>query len=266
MAAATNAEVFLISLGIDDAGAREAFVGAPLAIQEAVMEADNIFSANDPCAALLARIDAEKFIGANSLDERAANALRGCAPKVQQVAMGKGNLKGCTNPSAAMLGCIRDATETVARGRVSAVAQGDGPLVEPGEVDKFLNEHPDLDERARGALHNCPPQVQRIVLDLGVLAQTSNRSFNVSACLLGRIRQAQRAAAGGPGKGTMHGKGSAGMGKGQGKFSGGAGQWQGQDDPNSQNYMMGTMMMGMMSMMMKNMQGKSGGAARHSPY
>merc|ERR1719221_836959 len=53
--------------------------------------------------------EVECFILVNSLDQRASDALRGCRPDVQQAVLQRGSVLETHNPSAAVLGRIRDA-------------------------------------------------------------------------------------------------------------------------------------------------------------
>ena len=54
------------------------------------------------------------FIGENELDDRAAAALRGASPDLRDAVMMRGSLRDTRNPSAALLGRLRDASAILA--------------------------------------------------------------------------------------------------------------------------------------------------------
>ena len=56
----------------------------------------------------------EDFIGENALDERAAAALRGASPAMRDAVMMRGSLRDTRNPSAALLGRLRDSPAILA--------------------------------------------------------------------------------------------------------------------------------------------------------
>ena len=56
----------------------------------------------------------EDFIGENALDERAAAALRGASPALRDAVMTRGSLRDTRNPSAALLGRLRDSPAILA--------------------------------------------------------------------------------------------------------------------------------------------------------
>jgi hypothetical protein len=147
--------------------------------------------------------DVEQFIAASLLDERAAGALRSSSPEVQQVVMDRGDLSQCSNASSAVQGRIRDALNAMVGGGKGG--GGYGPVgakpvmapVKPGELQYFINVN-NIDERAATALQSSTNQIQRYVLERGSLVEMQNPS----SAVLGRIKDAQRAAsAGGQGKG-----------------------------------------------------------------
>ena len=56
----------------------------------------------------------EDFIGENALDERAAAALREASPDLRDAVMMRGSLRDTRNPSAALLGRLRDSPAILA--------------------------------------------------------------------------------------------------------------------------------------------------------
>ena len=56
----------------------------------------------------------EDFIAENVLDERAAAALREASPDLRDAVMMRGSLRDTRNPSAALLGRLRDASAMLA--------------------------------------------------------------------------------------------------------------------------------------------------------
>lgn len=177
-----------------DEKATEAFLMCDPEVQQLVMARGDLSDARNPSGALMGRIrdakkasmphvDVETFIAENDLDEKAMDALRDCAPEVQQTVMARGDLKDARNPSAALLGRIRDAN---AKGGMF------GGAAKPHEVEKFILDN-GLDERATDSLMSCSPQVQRMVIDRGGLSETRNPS----SCVLGRIKDAKAGSGGG---------------------------------------------------------------------
>merc|ERR1712080_728352 len=64
------------------------------------------------------RIEVEKFIVENDVDEKAAEYFRKTSPDIQQYAMSVGNLRSCRNPSSALMRRLLDAR----RGAFTGVA------------------------------------------------------------------------------------------------------------------------------------------------
>jgi hypothetical protein len=219
---------FLLENGIDEK-ATEIFLACDAGVQEAVMARGDFADARNPSAALLGRIreakkagaagqapsgySVEQFVTENELDERAIQTLMECSPHVQQVVMARGDLKDARNPSAALLGRIKEANQ-------GGGSRGGGGFAKPAEVNRFILEN-NLDERAGESLKSESPQVQRAVIERGGLSETRNPS----AVVLGRIRDAKAAGLGG--------------------FGGGCGGWGGPP-------------MGMMMQMMSQMMSKGG--------
>jgi len=183
----------------------------------------------------LTRQDVENFIVANAVDERAADALLGSPPYIQRAVLERGDLRDARNPSSAVLGRIKDAQAgpgvttharagswgvsgcgdsswgasrsaqplpSVAWGNSTFGAheqvfwQGGNSWNGSGDVQEFIKVN-GLDDRAAEALLGCPLEVQRAVLLRGDLQDARNPS----SAVLGRIRDAQQAGAGGVGGG-----------------------------------------------------------------
>lgn len=248
---------FLQENNIDEK-ASEIFIAADPEVQAAAMERGDLKDARNPSAALLGRlrqakgaavpqVDVDAFIAENELDDRAAESLRSSNPAVQQVVMSRGDLKDARNPSAALLGRIKDANNSGAaqmamwgssggKSYGGGGKGGGGGFARKGDVEKWAAENM-LDERAAEALMECSPQVQHAVMERGGVSETRNPS----ACVLGRIRDA---------KGGMGGGSKGEWGGGYGPMGGCGGGFGGGE--------MGGMM-GMMMQMMKGMGGKGGG-------
>lgn len=69
-------------------------------------------------------VEVEAFIQENELDRRAADALAGSPPEVQQYVVSRGSLRDARNPSAALLSRLRDA-----RVAIGSVLAEEAPLV-----------------------------------------------------------------------------------------------------------------------------------------
>jgi len=120
--------------------------------------------------------DIEEFIASEGVDEKAATALRELDPSVQQMVMSRGALAGGKNPSAMLIGRIRDARSS---GRVES------------KVEAFIQEQ-GIDEKAADSLRELEPYMQEEVINRGPV--DDGRSRNVSAVLIGRIRNVKREA------------------------------------------------------------------------
>lgn len=234
----TDAEVFIESNGLDERAA-EAFRTCGAEVQQAVMERGDLKDARNPSSAVLGRMkdakaevgagggswggagaggaapeEVEEFITSSGLDERAADAFRGCNPDVQRIVLDRGGLEDARNPSSAVLGRIKDAQSLCSQGGFGGGGGGGGWATSPSpgllNVESFLKEN-GIDERACDALQACSPAVQQAVLMRGGVKDCRNPS----SALLGRIKDAQ----GDSGKGGM--KGDGGMKGGKGKGGGG---------------------------------------------
>jgi len=129
-----DVEDFIKSNNVDSSAA-EALRSASPTVKRVVITGGNISGADNPSAALLARIrdaraggggssggaivhsgmgmpsssDVEDFIKTNDVDVRAAADLRDCPLPVQRVVLSRGDLRSARNPSSALLARIRDA-------------------------------------------------------------------------------------------------------------------------------------------------------------
>lgn len=215
----TDVEAFIETNGLDER-ATEAFRSSPPEVQQAVMEMGDLKNARNPSSAVLGRMkdakneignaggsggsatpqEVEDFITSNALDERAADAVRGCNPGVQRIVIDRGSLEDARNPSSAVLGRIKDASSSAGGWAPSPVG-----FV---SAQSFIKEN-GIDERAAEALVACKPSVQQAVLSRGSLKDARNPS----SALLGRIKDAQNDEAGKGGggmKGMKGGKGGYG--------------------------------------------------------
>lgn len=119
----------------------------------------------------------EEFIQKNNVDDRAAEALRSCSVHLQKQVIETGDLTRTRNPSSVVLSRIRDAQRY---GGKSAA----GPTEE--EIEDFLRAN-DVDEAAEEAFRRCGVQLQRIVIEKGIISTARNPS----STLLARIRDAR---------------------------------------------------------------------------
>jgi len=152
-----------------------------------------------PRAGPVSREEVDRFIAGNRLDDRAAQSLRMEPPEVQTVVLERGSLADSINPSAALMGRIAQAKLTATSGGgASSVAPSAMPArierATPQDVEQFLAENR-IDDRAARELRVETPEVQATVLNRGPLTNCTNPS----SALLGRIRDAKRFVAMGPG-------------------------------------------------------------------
>jgi len=131
---------FLLENGVDDR-AQKVLMEVDPAIQEAVIALGTLADSSNPSASLMARVrdvtrggkksggggggaasvDAETleaFLVENGIDEKGAEALRGCPGDIQAAVIERGSLADATNPSGAMMARIK-----VARQKASGVQQ-----------------------------------------------------------------------------------------------------------------------------------------------
>lgn len=145
----------------------------------------------------------EVFLRNSGVDERAADALRRCEPRVQEEVLDRG-IEGARNPSSALLARIRDAADRYNRGSRGGDDRrgGCGRSGIEEEVELWLRAN-SIDSKAADSMRRCDPRVQREVMDKGV-----STARNPSSALLARIRDAegrgaprQDMRAGSPGRG-----------------------------------------------------------------
>mmetsp|Transcript_118601 Transcript_118601/g.221636 ORF Transcript_118601/g.221636 Transcript_118601/m.221636 type:complete len:396 (+) Transcript_118601:25-1212(+) len=123
-------------------------------------------------AGLEGPMDVESFIAEEGVDDAAANGLRELSPEMQQAIMSRGDLKGGRNPSAMLIGRIRDAKATFQMS---------------DKVEQFIQEEA-VDEKAANGLRELDPDMQERIIGRGTLAGGTNPS----AMLIGRIAAAKK--------------------------------------------------------------------------
>eukprot|EP00425_Heterocapsa_triquetra_P041986 CAMPEP_0195081228 /NCGR_PEP_ID=MMETSP0448-20130528/22742_1 /TAXON_ID=66468 /ORGANISM="Heterocapsa triquestra, Strain CCMP 448" /LENGTH=273 /DNA_ID=CAMNT_0040114239 /DNA_START=80 /DNA_END=901 /DNA_ORIENTATION=- len=135
--------------------------------------------------------DIELFGRDSGVDERAVRELKSEQPEIQWAVLQRGPVRSAANPSAALVGRIRDAKRGIAAGRSAtapmgppAIMSADGPL---SDVDKFIMENR-VDQSAASSLQAEAADVQKIILSQGPLVNCSNPS----GALMGRIRAARK--------------------------------------------------------------------------
>lgn len=126
------------------------------------------------------------FVEENRLDENASRALRSEPADIQRAVIDRGTLVECVNPSAAVMGRIRDAKACKATGMPLPVSTAYVGVPNLDMVEQFIQEN-NLDENAARALRSELPEVQAEVLERGSLADC----VNASAAVMGRIRDAR---------------------------------------------------------------------------
>jgi len=191
-------------------------------VQETVLQ-KGIKGARNPSSALLARIrdampsgrehhggpaheprhfdrrpiglfnEVTNFIHANQIDERAGEALRACAPEVQEWILDRAELRTARNPSSALMALLKEGPGQSARGP-PPLHEVRGSLVD--EVEDFIRRSA-VDHRAADSLRACSPAVQQACVERGVI----ENARNPSALLLSRIKEVSSMQPGGGGKG-----------------------------------------------------------------
>jgi len=129
-------------------------------------------------------VEVEQFIQENRLDETAARSFKIEAPQVQRAVLDRGSMHDCINPSAAVIGRMRDAKLSLAANAAAYTSASGTALVE--RVDIFIKEN-GLDDNAARCLRTELPVVQADVLERGSLADC----VNASAAVMGRVRDAK---------------------------------------------------------------------------
>lgn len=138
--------------------------------------------------------DVAFFMRESGVDGPASRELMAEPPEIQWAVMQRGPVRSAANPSAALIGRIRDAKNGLSRGGGGGVTPSGLPpaiiSAEPGkplsEVDRFVMENR-LDTSAQTALRSEPMDVQRTVLGQGPLVNCRNPA----GALMSRIRAAR---------------------------------------------------------------------------
>lgn len=243
---AEELETFIAENAVDEKAAEMLRKEAP-GVQRMVIERGDLQRTSNPSSAVIGRIkqyksegygsmpctdqgvdmstEVEAFIITNGLDERAAKALREEPSAVQTVVIQRGGCAECSNPSATVLGRIRDANHAgigkggkgkggwdpwsmmaaAAKGawdwgpyaRSAAAAYGKGGGKGKGalaEVEMFIAEM-GLDEASAKSLRQTTPMVQAAVIARGSVKTCKNPS----SAIIGRIAEALKGGGGGGG-------------------------------------------------------------------
>mmetsp|Transcript_60018 Transcript_60018/g.152316 ORF Transcript_60018/g.152316 Transcript_60018/m.152316 type:complete len:284 (-) Transcript_60018:47-898(-) len=133
--------------------------------------------------------DIRVFMSDSGIDGPAARELLSEQPEIQFAVMQRGPVRSAANPSAALIGRIRDAKNGISRG---GTGQGPPAIVsaEPGkplsDVDRFIMENR-LDLSAAASIKSEPESVQKTVILQGPLVNCRNPS----GALMARIRAAR---------------------------------------------------------------------------
>jgi len=235
-----DVEVWLLENKIDDKAADAVRACSPEAQQMVVDEGD-VANCRNPSAVVMSRIkdscglgaqghqqnfaqrgppaatpeDVEMFILENALDDRSADAVRGCAPEIQRAVIDRGSTADTRNPSSAVQGRIRDALKSAGSGSsgglgglsmsntelVNLFFGGQAPMSNSNatanlwgmggaapsllggsnrnndvmDVQTFIVDNC-VDDRAGQQLMEAPPHVQKAVLAAGHVSNCRNPS------------------------------------------------------------------------------------------
>eukprot|EP00420_Gonyaulax_spinifera_P031389 CAMPEP_0197876890 /NCGR_PEP_ID=MMETSP1439-20131203/5751_1 /TAXON_ID=66791 /ORGANISM="Gonyaulax spinifera, Strain CCMP409" /LENGTH=295 /DNA_ID=CAMNT_0043496197 /DNA_START=94 /DNA_END=981 /DNA_ORIENTATION=+ len=136
--------------------------------------------------------DVNRFVAESGIDARAANELKSEPAEIQWSVLQRGPVRSASNPSAALVGRIRDAKRTKLNGGTLAPMAQPGPAInlndkDLSEVDRFIAENR-LDQSAASSLKSEAMDVQKMVMMQGPLTNC----FNPSGALMGRIRAARQ--------------------------------------------------------------------------
>lgn len=212
---AIDPEQFIAEAGVDDS-AKQKFLALHPDVQQGIVSLGPLSGARNPSAALIGRIrssEKDQFIIDAGVDQEAADAFGKLSAALQKEVMSRGTFNGSKNPSAVLLGRIRDARKSVAAAEFTAqnFAWGAMPRMMPSPapagkasgrwsqgVKRKIGASPDaveqfiaeggVDEEAAQSLRELPPAMQSEVLSRGGL----ETSRNPSAVLIGRIRQVKK--------------------------------------------------------------------------
>merc|ERR550532_3001680 len=132
------------------------------------------------------REEVDRFVSGNRLDDQAAALFKKEPADIQANVIDRGSLAECKNPSAALMGRLRDARQNRfkpvggSRGLGSAPTLGPGASGSSQEVEDFIAENK-IDMGAARALRAEPPDIQQGVMDRGTLDGFQNPSALVMA-------------------------------------------------------------------------------------
>lgn len=123
------------------------------------------------------------FVKDSEIDGPAARELMAEAPEVKWVVLQRGPVRQANNPSAALVGRIRDAKIRPVQATPAAVIDTTKPL---SEVDRFILENK-LDQNAAVSLRGEQDDVQKLVMSQGSLVNCRSPA----GALMARIRAAR---------------------------------------------------------------------------
>merc|ERR1719401_1685494 len=164
------------------------------------------------------REEVDRFVESNRLDDQAAALFKKEPADIQANVIDRGSLAECKNPSAALMGRLRDARQNRFKPVGGSRSSGSAPTLAPGnaatckEVEDFISQNK-IDMGAARALRAEPPDIQQGVMDRGTLDGFQNPSALVMARIkdVKAVRQeaasrgsAPRGSGGCSGQGTRH--------------------------------------------------------------
>jgi len=134
------------------------------------------------------REEVDDFIRNNRLDDSAGAIFKKEPADIQANVIDRGSLAECKNPSAALMGRLRDARQNRYKPIGGARGTGEAPTLTTGiaaggiakDVEDFINTNK-IDMGAARALRAEPPEVQQGVMDRGTLDGFQNPSALVMA-------------------------------------------------------------------------------------
>merc|ERR1712224_129931 len=109
--------------------------------------------------------EVEEFIQNEGVDETAAGGLRELDPSQQYAIISLGTLSTARNPSAMLIGRIRD----VKKASGAAPDSGRRIMVSPAKVEEFIQTE-GVDETAAEGLRELSPIMQQQIIALGTLS------------------------------------------------------------------------------------------------
>jgi len=162
------------------------------------------------------REEVDRFASTNRLDDSAAALFKKEPADIQANVIDRGSLAECKNPSAALMGRLRDARQNrfkpVGGNRAagSGVTLGVGAAATCKEVEEFIAENK-IDMGAARALRAEPPDIQQGVMDRGTLDGFQNPSALVMARIkdVKKVRQEASTHTNNPTTGELTGSGGS---------------------------------------------------------